>query len=91
MIESAGEGEREREPDRDQAALLPPEGEEAAQGRPKGKIGWIDVVHAVLRPCRGQQGCRVRALSGDAGQERDDTSAAAVNGLTVRRTRLMPP
>ena len=48
MIESAGVDERERQAGADQAALLPPEGEESAQGRPKGKIRWIDVVHAVL-------------------------------------------
>ena len=43
-----GVDERERQAGADQAALLPPEGEESAQGRPKGKIRWIDVVHAVL-------------------------------------------
>ena len=62
-----GVDERERQTDCDQAALFPPEGEESAQGRPEGKIRWIDVVHAVLplwRPARAATGAPSRATRG---------------------------
>ena len=59
--------ERERQSGSDQAALFPPEGEESAQGRPEGKIRWIDVIHALLplpRPARAATGARSRATRG---------------------------
>ena len=67
MIESAVKASANGEPDSDQAALLPPEGEEPAQGRPEGKVGRIDVVHAVLplrRPARAAAGAPCRATRG---------------------------
>ena len=36
----------QREPDRDQAPLGPPERVEVAQRRPELQVGWIDVLHA---------------------------------------------
>jgi hypothetical protein len=42
-----GEDERAGEAEPDQPPLLPPEREEAAQGRPEGEIGRIDVVHGL--------------------------------------------
>ena len=44
-IESPVLNEREGHAEADQAALLPPEREEPAQGRPEGQIGRVDVVH----------------------------------------------
>ena len=57
----AGEGEREGEAERNQAALLPPERQEAAQGRPEAKIGRVDVFHRLEPTLSGV--CRATSAS----------------------------
>ena len=55
-----GEGERARETEPDQAALLPPEGEEPPQGGADGEIGRVDGAHGRETPGRAEaRGWRV--------------------------------